>query len=778
MRKYLLIVIGALGLAMAALPPLLGAARGAPPMDPSAAAHDGRVAALLAALETYDRSIRSLEWDQATYNPMSPGVWILNSTRQAGVDRGGNWYSRGEYAVFSGGDPDHPGNLRSYFFGFGREERMFAMCPTLMEGMARDPDNDLAIELTPLRLLGRYVDFQDRRPLHILLAASTDLSFLEPTQDQPWPGLRATVPIYGQPFRVEVRADPAHGYAPRAMSIHRADLDIPLEAIETVKYKKHEGIWIPVVGALGCYSLWQVSDKPELRDRLESDRRSWSRRLELLGFSSRVRQSVPELPAAVGRLLRGGPIPGRDDLVYWPMLHPDETLTQSDLPQVVIVAPLAVNRDLPAHRFWIPLPSDRKFVDFFRNRRVPPNEALPMPAMKPVGRAGAAAPGRAAPKGRDDGPVTLATRPAEDDVPASTAEDDVPASTPPVRATEHQFRCLRAITGDAEDRGTFTPGSLVRRVVRFVNTLDTPVQVCVVSKTCGCLDATLDETGPLAPGRMVNLTLAATVAPVAGPQVQAARLRVRWREGDQEREQFGQCLIRYEADITFEVLPEFYRITAFQGEPVEVRLWIRWQDESVAESSRLEAECTGIGMLTVAGPMEPEGSHAVRAFVLSGVAPEPGYYRGEVVLHTDDPGRPEVRVPMYLRIEPRWRAEPAGAIFDSPTTEAELRLVPEVALAEHDVLTRVRVSGAGSPVAAEFLPADGTSPPRLRVRLDRSRDPQAVGGTHVEVLDQAGQCLLRVPVAWFPATRPVEGEPEPNDPGWSMHPDGIEGSGP
>lgn len=157
-----------------------------PPQPTPQPNHDGLVSALLAGLEIYDRSIRSLEWDEAVFQALRPGAWVQAFGRQAGVQRNGDWYARAEHPSFAE-DPGYPRTSRTYWFGFGRDERLFGAHLDLMTGSVIRPDNDSAAATSPLHLLGRFTDFRDRRPLHALLESAADLQSGPPTPDEPWP---------------------------------------------------------------------------------------------------------------------------------------------------------------------------------------------------------------------------------------------------------------------------------------------------------------------------------------------------------------------------------------------------------------------------------------------------------------------------------------------------------------------------------------------------------------------------------------------------------------
>ncbi|HYE02001.1 MAG TPA: DUF1573 domain-containing protein [Phycisphaerales bacterium] len=320
-----------------------------------------------------------------------------------------------------------------------------------------------------------------------------------------------------------------------------------------------------------------------------------------------------------------------------------------------------------------------------------------------------------------------------------------PTANPAPSVRRGQLSVLKLVRADRESVGTVKVGSLAQRTLTFFNTATVPVSITLQSKTCGCLSASLDRQ-TVHPDQIVTVTLAATVAPSLGEQVQSARFAVTWTapDGAPASEQ-AVCLVRYGADLSYMAMPQVIRRTAIAGVPVSHGVWLRWLDEGAAEAFvAASATCTVPGM-SLEGPLETPGSPDVRMFQMAGTPLAPGFYPGEVRLRVARPEPSELVVPVKLTVLPAWYSEPGGAVFAGASVPLDLRLSPRTPAAPAPA--RVTLRGE-APFTARLATTDGGA---AVVRLEPTRplDQAEIGSARLHVFAQSGALLMDLPVAWF-----------------------------
>ncbi len=330
-------------------------------------------------------------------------------------------------------------------------------------------------------------------------------------------------------------------------------------------------------------------------------------------------------------------------------------------------------------------------------------------------------------------------------------------NTPPIpdegtlpnkRLIQTQLECLKAVTGDPENLGTVQANTLIYRRINFANTSPHTVRLKVVTTTCGCLSAKFSND-VVAPGASTTLTLSVMVAPAMGAQAQSTMFTASWDDASGPREQRGVCLIRYAADIDFDIFPDHYRFVTIDGEPVAGRVWARWSDAEATSLAFKQVTCT-LPNVTVAGPFMPEDTPTIRAYTFSIPSPDVGLHIGQIIIETGTADRPEIKLPVSVRVLPSWRPEPAGAVLRGDTTQVVMTLFARSDAARAPA--SIFIESDAAPITAELRWPEGdrTKIPKLVVRSKKSPAGEMTdGATRVNVRDTDGRTLVSVPVAWF-----------------------------
>lgn len=334
---------------------------------------DPLVGALLNALETYDRSVRSIEWGQLVYCPPVPGSWQLKESRRAGVDELGAWYAESEFPAC---DEVGTGNaVRLYQVYPGADERLFTYDIGYGRGKVAAPaGNEMSGITTPLHLMGRFVDFDAGRPLYELLARCRDLNARSSQDAKGLPSLSGVATMGGHDFSIEVSLDPDHGYAPRRIRVRKVDPGCPLETVETVRYTECDGVWIPSVGVRGLYMLLSKSRTPDDAAAIDRAIASFARSRELAGLPNLDTDLRESLREAVADCQEHGDTQTNPDSIYIPLSAGSSP--GPPVPEIVLAEVHHVNRELPRPDLWLPVPPGRTLFDFFREKRGSSDEVV------------------------------------------------------------------------------------------------------------------------------------------------------------------------------------------------------------------------------------------------------------------------------------------------------------------------------------------------------------------------------------------------------------------
>jgi hypothetical protein len=305
---------------------------------------DARVTALLAALTAYERSFDGVWWRQTTYAPPSANrnipTWrfLEESERAIGLDWRFLHHTRHSIAE----RPDwKQSSFRAVYFGDNTRRVTAGLDPDDTQGMLTQPDFFFAGGCNIWRLLGHFTEYADpmrSRSLAEELVRASDLEYLAPVDDQPWPGVRARGGVSGGAMDAEVRLDPAHGFAPRVILLFRRLDGALVEALVTLEYQQVDGVWIPSVGLQGCRYVEQVDD---VDHAVTPERRAdFDRAATMEGLPEPVR--TPALRSWIERLQRVEVLDRTNSLATGPFVwYQPKTSVHS--PQVMIVTEVKVN---------------------------------------------------------------------------------------------------------------------------------------------------------------------------------------------------------------------------------------------------------------------------------------------------------------------------------------------------------------------------------------------------------------------------------------------------
>ncbi len=342
---------------------------------------DHRAQALVAALEIYDGSIRSVEWNVILHQTLVDGTWIRSNIRRNAIGEYGDWYTRAEYPYWEAQDSDS-GVLRVWRFQRANDERMFAVDTNVIDGKVGYNDNDMLAVASPFHFIGRYCDFERHSRLHEVFARASSVRYSEPTADEPWPMISAVVPLFGTDVRFEVRVDAEHGYAPRIIRTIRDDIGVPIESLETIAYTRIDDAWVPQLGLRCLYSITSTQHDKNAWGTVHNAVSYRERSRELAGVAQGI--SAPDLTALrsalerhqIYRVLESDP-----SLFFAPLGATSASGSYS--PELMMTKIYSFNKEIPEYQFFLPIPPSRTIYDFYRDNRLPFEQTLLMPRLVP-----------------------------------------------------------------------------------------------------------------------------------------------------------------------------------------------------------------------------------------------------------------------------------------------------------------------------------------------------------------------------------------------------------
>lgn len=233
--------------------------------EPPGAVRDARAVALCRGLEAYENSIASLRWGQVWYAPPSRNRnldrWIVGEESERYVDEFGNWFHVSRMFM-NDGPPDWTVRYHHNLY-FGSGAVRVASELDKGRGLVDDPDSFFAGGGNAWRAMGRFLEYSDfvrGRPASALMEDASGLEYLEPTESEPWPGVRAVGAVSGGLVDIEMRVDPDHGFAPRVIRTPRRSDRASAELLVILELQDVDGVWIPRVGLTANYYTERVAD--------------------------------------------------------------------------------------------------------------------------------------------------------------------------------------------------------------------------------------------------------------------------------------------------------------------------------------------------------------------------------------------------------------------------------------------------------------------------------------------------------------------------------------
>ena len=296
------------------------------------------------------------------------------------------------------------------------------------------------------------------------------------------------------------------------------------------------------------------------------------------------------------------------------------------------------------------------------------------------------------------------------------------------------------------DRGAVRTGPPLVHAFAVTNASGAPVHLLGVGTPCGCIAPALSRE-ELRPGESATVTLALnTLTPAAGRQTWRGAVRyAAHRPG--EAPALGQLAWALSAELVREVAltPPALALTAAGGAPVSVGVVLT--DSRARPLAVKGVACTSPHLSVAVGVAadSPAGRRVALTVTAAPGLPE-GEFAEAVVIHTDDPACPELRLPVALSKRPKAAAVASPASAD---------LVVEAGRESASVLVQVR-SPAGR---ALKLASAASDDPRvavsaaasgrlvtLRVTATPGTEPAGRAAVTVTLTDPPGAVV--VPVSW------------------------------
>jgi hypothetical protein len=329
--------------------------------DPANLPPDERATALLAALESYETSIESLQWEQDSYIAPSEDRrrhgWEVMERSTRYIDSGWRYFHR---STFSSIDPParyEPTFDESLYFGNG------IRCVTLNienhRGMLTQPDGFSAEGCQIWRVMGRTLDYGNHvysRPLYLALRDATSIEFLDSTPECPWPGLRAEGALFKGSIDVEVRLDPERGFAPRVIRTFRRSDGLEMETLAALSYMLADGVWIPEITIQGTRTSVQAG-VGALTELTDSHKRDVAVAVTMAGLPDNAK--TPELRRWINEITLVTPL-ANPSLFSGPLgwNQQNEPLLS---PQICVARNAHVNVTMTWDQMFAVLPDDGKF---------------------------------------------------------------------------------------------------------------------------------------------------------------------------------------------------------------------------------------------------------------------------------------------------------------------------------------------------------------------------------------------------------------------------------
>ncbi|MFN0131305.1 MAG: hypothetical protein ACKVW3_02040 [Phycisphaerales bacterium] len=338
---------------------------------------------VLGMLEAYERSVRCVSWDQEEFSCPSTNTgggtlatfatWMLlqRSTLYASETR--EWFMRATKLIRDPPDVEgQPSKVEQYemlFFGDGAYR--VTRSPATNRGMLTNSDVYSSGGANLWRLLGRYAEPGDPMRAATLswrLGRARQHVALEPTSEEPWPGVIGVGAASEGVVDVEVRVDPERGGMPRVIRMHATRPgSYVYETLVVVEAVQVDGIWMPRVGIQASMYSKIV---PNVDAPLSPDRQKdfeLSRRLE--GLPPDI--VTPELKRWIDRLQIVEVLDRSRSIVIGPfsVFEPSETTFS---PQIMVASNIRVNQPMTFDEMFRSLPPDADMFNGLTAERTTP----------------------------------------------------------------------------------------------------------------------------------------------------------------------------------------------------------------------------------------------------------------------------------------------------------------------------------------------------------------------------------------------------------------------
>lgn len=290
------------------------------------------------------------------------------------------------------------------------------------------------------------------------------------------------------------------------------------------------------------------------------------------------------------------------------------------------------------------------------------------------------------------------------------------------------------------------------------NVSDVPISLRVVTSTCPCLKLVFDKT--VAPGGSTRVRLIAPVIGTPGEQAHWATFEASAAEPDGTvRTARFKVGVRYEADLTFFVVPEQLWIIAVRGVEVERRVYVRSLslDGLNVRAVRVEPPILSASLgQRVSYESEVNPEEEALPIVLRATPEAAGLFDAALVFETSEARFPVVRVPIQMRVREFWVAEPAGfAVIIAPGDAEPIRRTVRVFARDGTPAPAVRAElrdEQGRPLAVPSVrlkvrPGAGAQATTVEIEALSGALPDH-GVARVALLGADGTELRTIPLAW------------------------------
>lgn len=304
--------------------------------------------------------------------------------------------------------------------------------------------------------------------------------------------------------------------------------------------------------------------------------------------------------------------------------------------------------------------------------------------------------------------------------------------------------CLRTGASDPENAGRVPTGAMISRRLTFVNDSDQEARVSVISRTCGCLNASFSsETVP--PGGQTELKLAVQVVPASIEQVQSVRFEVLCGTGEAQRRTVATARMRYRPTISVETIPEQIVAVGTVGEPTTLDVYLRALSPEDRKALRIESARSDHPSIRFDGMYEVKDAPAMRLarFVCDSVSLDG--IRSVLILRSAAAKDSEMRIPVLIRPILPFRCTPGGVILSraAPTRDV-------IVSRRQPVMNRLeplsyRVDGSPGLRIALSASKDGAT----TVSLELEPSSPSCGHASVKLLLANGSVAGEIPVAWL-----------------------------